>query len=127
MNEKNTFNVTKISVWVLMHSTATPWQPLTTQSWTKAPHIKITVTKVNFQHNKWVMVNLCCPTPRCVENSSGETARVGRTTAATPTQWKPPWWTAVRTRSLFAWITSRAAAPVTNASTFTLRLTYRPG
>lgn len=64
---------------------------------------------------------------RFVGNSSVVTARGARATAAMPTRWRLAWWTAARTLSLCAWITSKAAAAETSASTSIPRLTCKPG
>lgn len=62
---------------------------------------------------------------RCVGNTSGVTAHVGRMTVALPTLQTVLWLTPTTTQSPCVWTTLRAAARGRSASTFILRLTCR--
>ena len=80
------------------------------------------------QHDvRQMLISATAHCSRFVGNSSVVTARGARATVATPTQWRLAWWTAARTLSSCAWITSKAAAAETSASTSIPRLTCKPG
>lgn len=64
---------------------------------------------------------------RCVESFSVETAHGERVTVGMLTPWRLAWLTAVRTRLLSVWTTSKDAVVETSANTSTRLLTYRPG
>lgn len=66
------------------------------------------------------------PLQRCAGSFSGETVQEVKRIAASLTPATAQWSTPPTTPSLFAWITSRAAAPGTSASISIRRPTYRP-
>lgn len=63
---------------------------------------------------------------RFAASSNEETVLEVRLTVVLPTRVTVPWLTPATTRSLSAWTTSRAAALVRSANTFTPQPTYRP-